>query len=267
MARTWLLLLLAGATALLSLFAFPASGAETTAGVEAAPAVDRRAEELARLRREVESLSTEVGLAKEELRSRLRTIEGQRSEVDVQLRREDLRLAQLEGEAQARRDQSAQRREQHEALAPTVIEAVAAVRDTVARSLPYRQTERLAELDTLKRQLVEGLIGPEAAAARLWAFVEDELRLTRENGLDRQVIVLGSGEEVLADVAHLGMAALYYRSDGGQYGVAVAGTDGWSWRAAGSRDEEKAIEALFGRLQHGVRSGAFSLPNPYAGRP
>lgn len=244
-------------------------GSLWTVGAVAAegPPTDSRAEELAKLRREVEALSTDVGLRKEELRGKLRAIEGQAAEIEVQLRREELRLAQIEGEAAARRAAIAESSSRNVQLTPDVLAAITTLRATVASGLPYRQPERLAELDTLQNQLSTGLVTPEAAAARLWAFVEDELRLTRENGLDRQVLTLPGGEEVLAEVVHLGMVAVYYRTDGGRYGYAAPGPSGWTWKPAANRDEEKAIEALFARLAHGVRSGPFTLPNPYAGAP
>ena len=102
---------------------------------------------------------------------------------------------------------------------------------------------------------------PESAAARLWAFVEDELRLSRENALDRQVIPLPEGE-VLAEVARLGMVALYFRTDGGLTGAAVPRDGGYAWEVITDRDDQKAVAALFEKLRHGVRTGAFTLPNP-----
>ena len=108
------------------------------------------------------------------------------------------------------------------------------------------------------------LVTPEAGAARLWAFLEDELRLVRENGLDRQIVPV-DGAEVLADVARLGMVGLYYRTDGGAVGLAEWDGAAWGWRRIESRDEQKAVEALFEKMKHGVRSGAFTLPGPHAG--
>lgn len=232
----------------------------------AADLVDSRAAELAGLRREVETLSSDLGLRKEDLRSRLKAIEAQKVEIEVQIRREELRLAQIEGEASARREELARDATRGDTLAPAVDLSITRVRGTVERGLPFHVPERLAELDNLRTQLATGLVTSEAASARLWAFTEDELRLCRENGLDRQVIQL-DGAEVLADVARLGMVALYFRTDGGVVGMAVPADGGWSWRTLASRDDQKAVMALFEKLQHGVRSGAFPLPNPRAGAP
>ena len=63
------------------------------------------------------------------------------------------------------------------------------------------------------------------------------------------------------------MVALYFRTDGGVVGTAVRSTDGtWSWRTLEGRDAQKSVETLFEKLAHGIRSGAFVLPNPGATR-
>ncbi|MFZ5478713.1 MAG: DUF3450 family protein [Myxococcota bacterium] len=233
-------------------------------GALAAEAADSRAAELAKLRREVETLSSELVLRKEDLRGRLKAIEAQKMEIEVQIRREELRLAQIEGEAAARRTELAAHATRGDTLGPAVLEAIATIRASVEGGLPFHVGERVAELDQLRDQLNRGLVTPEAATARLWAFTEDELRLARENGLDRQTVAL-DGAEVLADVARLGMVALYFRTDGGVVGAAVRDGAAWRWQAFRSRDDQKAVEALFEKLRHGVRSGGFTLPNPGRG--
>ena len=145
-----------------------------------------------------------------------------------------------------------------------VLAAIVTMRRTVAEGLPFHLPERLGELDTLSSQLAGGSLTPAAAAARLWAFIEDELRLSRENGLDRQVVEV-DGAEVLADVARLGMVALYFRSEGGVMGMVSQNGAAWRWQRLDDRDDQVAIELLFEKLKHGVRTGAFVLPNPYAG--
>jgi hypothetical protein len=49
--------------------------------------------------------------------------------------------------------------------------------------------------------------------------------------------------------------------------MAVREGDAWTWKSLDDRDAQKAIEDLFGALQHGVKSGPFLLPNPYTAEP
>ena len=225
---------------------------------------DTRAAELAKLRREVETMSQELTLANEDLRSQLKAIEAQKVEIEVQIRREELRLAQIDGEAASRKAELEQFNTRGATLIPAVQDSIAKIRAAVESGLPFHRTERLQELDGIESQLEQGAITAEAATARLWAFTEDELRLARENGLDRQVVTV-DGAEVLADVARLGMVALYFRTDGGVVGTAVKGADGtWSWHELEGRDAQKSVGTLFEKLAHGIRSGTFVLPNPGA---
>jgi hypothetical protein len=222
---------------------------------------DSRAAELASLRREVETLSTELALKKDDVRARLKAIEAQKAEVQVQLRREELRLAQVEGEAASRRAAVAENATRGATLGPAVLAAAETLRRYVETGLPYHRADRLSELERLLAQLAAGDLSAEAATARLWAFGEDELRLARESGLDRQVVSIG-GSEVLADVARLGMAGMYCRTDAGLAGVARRASGTWTWVALTERDDIRAVESHFEKFKHGVRSGDFLLPAP-----
>jgi hypothetical protein len=227
-------------------------------------AEDSRAAELAKLRREVETASHDLLLRKEDLRNQLKAIEAQKLEIEVQIRREELRLAQLHGEAESRRTELMAHQTGGSTLTPALLEAIAHIRGLVAAGLPFHQVDRLAELDTLREQLERGLVTPEAGVARLWAFTEDELRLARENGLDRQVVPLESGE-VLADVVRIGMVALYFRTDGDVVGSAVREDSGWRWVVFDSREDQLGVLELMEKMKHGVRTGSFTLPNPAPG--
>ncbi|MEQ1564994.1 MAG: DUF3450 family protein [Myxococcota bacterium] len=226
---------------------------------------DSRAAELAKLRREVETLSDDLQQRKDDLRNRLKAIEAQRLEIEVQTRREELRLAQVLDEEQARRTELSAHADVEGTLEPALRQAIADTRALVSEGLPFHTTERLAELDRLTSELDRGQLTPAAGVARLWAFTEDEMRLSRENGLDRQVVPLPSGD-VLADVARIGMVALYFRTDGDVVGAAVNSGSGWTWTTFDSRDEQLEVAALFDKMKHGVRTGAFTLPDAGAAR-
>ena len=63
----------------------------------------------------------------------------------------------------------------------------------IQRGLPFRQSERIDALTQLRAQVEGKLIDPRTAVGRVWQAVEDELRLGRENILDRQVITVDGG--------------------------------------------------------------------------
>ena len=91
------------------------------------------------------------------------------------------------------------------------IEEVERLDATVTAGLPFRVEDRRDALRKIGASVKDGTLAPSRAATRVWAWIEDELRLTRENGLYRQVISV-AGSEVLADVARLGMTMMYFRT-------------------------------------------------------
>lgn len=219
-----------------------------------------RAENLARLRAEVEALATEVSLAKEDLRARLRSIDTRVAEAESEIRREEVRLTQLEGEAERTRQLISAQGANADVLVPAVEDGLASMRAVVAGGLPYRVDERLEALAELEAGLEGGSLSAEDAAARLWGLAEDELRLTKENGLDKQVITL-EGEELLVQVARLGMVALYFRTEDGRVGRAARGADGaWTWVTLEGAEEQAQLADLFDALDKGIRVGWFELP-------
>jgi hypothetical protein len=63
--------------------------------------IETQAEQLASLRSEVEALSSQLELDKEDLRGRLRAVEAQTVDLEVQIRREELRLERLLAEEES----------------------------------------------------------------------------------------------------------------------------------------------------------------------
>ncbi len=228
---------------------------------EGSSGLDSRAENLAQLRAEVEELSTEVSLAKEDMRARLRSIDSRVAEAESEIRREEVRLTQLEGDAERTRQLIASQGANADVLTPAVRDGIVDLRGAVEVGIPYRTEERLASVAEIEEGLDAGTMSAEDAAARLWGFAEDELRLTKENGLDKQVITL-DGEEMLVEVARIGMVALYFMTEDGRMGYAARSGDGWTWKRVQGQEPEAQLADLFDALDKGIRVGWFELPSP-----
>lgn len=225
----------------------------------AADDLEARAARLAELRTEVSALQDRIAERKDGLDTELRALDAQRVDLDVQARREELRLAQLQGELDAMLARTASDAGLEEAVRPGFDRGVEELRRSVRAGLPFRVDERLAALDALAAQVEGGDLLPSRAIGRLWAFAEDELRLTRENVLDRQVVALPQGD-VLADVARLGMTALFFRAPDGTRGHAARGADGWTWVVVEDAEVARRIDVLFDTLGKGIRTGWFEVP-------
>jgi hypothetical protein len=229
-----------------------AAGTDTTG-------TDPRAVRLAALRAEVENLQGDLDTERDALRAELRAIDAQRIDLEVAIRREVLRQERLlRAETELKMI--------NVALGPNPLTArlqsqIEEMELLIREGAPFKTSERQAALRELGVALREGRRTPEQTAARLWAWIEDERRLGRTTGIDRQVITV-NGEEVLAEVARVGMVALYWRDAEGRAGQAQRGPDGWTLVTVGAGQGQEEIFALFEALGKGIHVGAFALPLP-----
>jgi len=229
-----------------------------------APAhADERGARLAELRAEAEALHTEVARERADLDAQLADFDTRRREIELEVDRERLALDKLLLRVSDARAESAGSNGLFDGLQPVLIEGIATLRARIEAGIPFRIDERLAALDALEASLRSHTVPPDRAASRLWQQVEDELSLSRENALDRQVLSI-DGTEHLVEVARLGMIAMYWRTEAGRVGW--VGPDGQTLSAT-TRTERAQIEALFTALDRRIRSGWFELPGlPEASR-
>ena len=266
------LTLLALATTLLVIFPSGAAsgrgrggGKTSKSGTETASAKRRDevrslATELARMRVAVEALSNEVEAEKASLKSKVESLARQRGELEMMVRRERIRVNGLKKRIRQRRREVEKKAQAQESLRPVVRYGAKKLKQAVRRSLPFKRRERLAEIQRIVDSMKRKLVSPTEAVARLWARVEDELRLARENGIYSQVIEV-NGREQLVEVARLGMVLFYFRTKGGSYGMATRRRDSWSFGFLKDHKKKKMVEHLFEALKKQIRTGFFTLPN------
>lgn len=219
----------------------------------------RLAESLIRMRGEVEQTNGELELAREEQRTTLQGLAAQKAELEAQLERQQLQLAELEGRLAAKHADSLEAADAGSALPPVLLDAIAGLRAHIARALPFKTDERLAALDEIRMLIENGTLPPTRAANRLWAYLEDELRLTHETGLHQQTVVLGR-ERVLAQVAKVGTVMLFFRTEDGRVGRAVPAANTWRFETIADEAGRAQVLALFDALDKQIRQGYFELP-------
>ncbi len=222
--------------------------------------LDALAERLIQARAQVEELQSELDIQREEHKGKMAYLSAQITELEANQEREELRIRQLEQELDKLRTDAEAAGVDADSLQPTVLAVAGNLRTVVEQSLPFKRQDRLSELDEIVTQMEAGVNTPQRAVNRLWAFVEDELRISRENAIYSQTIEL-SGQPVLADVAKLGSVALYFRTRDDRYGMAQPLADGWSWAVVEGAAEQEQIANLFDALRKQIRQGYFELPN------
>jgi hypothetical protein len=220
---------------------------------------DALSEGLIRLRGEVEQLNSELELLREEQRTSLAALNAQRAELSASVERQQLGAREIRQKLEQQLGEAAAAGVSGDSLKPLLLDATDTLAEQVRAGLPFKIDERLGELQTFRTQVENGTLSPQRAVNRLWAFYEDEFRLTRENGLHAQTIALGQ-ERVLADVAKLGAMALYFQTQDGRLGQAQRSPSGWRFTLIDDAEAKKQVSALFDSLRKQIRQGYFELP-------
>lgn len=220
---------------------------------------DALSQGLIRLRGEVEQLNSELELLREEQRTVLAGRSAQKAELGATVERQRLTLREARQKLQAQELAGDATGVAGAALAPALQQATEALAEQIRAGLPFKLEERLGELDAFRTQIGNGSLPPQRAVNRLWAFYEDEFRLTRENSLHSQTIALGE-ERVLAQVAKLGGMALYFKTDDGRIGQAQRIAGGWQFAPIEDPVAKAQVLVLFDSLGKQIRQGYFELP-------
>jgi hypothetical protein len=218
------------------------------------------ANRLVKMRGDVDSLQSELNVQREEHKNRMAYLTAQIADIEASRDREALRVRQLETDLEEIRAEVASAGDTSETLTPVVLGHIDLMRQQVSRGFPFKVTERQLALDDISDQLESGVINAQRAVNRLWAFVEDEIRLSRENAIYTQSIQL-NGESILVDIAKLGSTMMYFRTRENAYGRAVPGASGWTFELLNSTDDQKHVAVLFDSLRKQIRQGYFELPN------
>ncbi len=228
-----------------------------------ADTVESLAQRLSSLRGEVETLSSELATLTADQRDELRSLSRQKVNLELELKKEETRVQKLRFAVSEKRDAIAETKNQDAELEPLFHRHLAAIRQFVETSLPFRRPDRLAALEKLENQLRTGLLSPPRAVSRLWTFVEDEFRLTRENGLYQQTIEL-EGQEQLADVLRIGSVMLLFKTNDDSVGYAEREEGAYVYRLVTDPASKKRLLSLFDSFRKQIRVGYFQLPNTLA---
>jgi hypothetical protein len=197
--------------------------------------------------------------------ARIRSYATQKAELDAEIQRAKIRLAQLRESVNKRGERQAEDIQQVAVLKPVVLEAIGRVKKKIASGMPFKKDERIAEMYRLIRQVEDGILHPVKAFGRLWDQVEDELRLARESGLYKQVITV-EGKDTIADVVRMGMVMMYFQTADGILGKTRHEKGEWSYVKVSGKDDVRSVALLFDAFKKQIRSGLFVIPNALPSR-
>lgn len=225
--------------------------------------IDEMANDLIKLRGEVEELQAKIDNKKETHKNRMGSLAVQRTDLETQLQRNSMELKQLATSIKEAQARNAENTIEGKDLKPLALNAIAQIKGYIAKGLPFKTAERLAQLSEIEDQIQLDLLPAHKAVNRLWAFVDDEIRLTKESGIYRQPISM-DGKDVLVDVARVGMVLMYFQNGDNQYGKVVKQGSDWMFINIYGGEEREQIISLFDSLKKQIRTGQFQLPNSLA---
>ena len=211
-------------------------------------------EELSAARAEVDALAEQLETQRRVTRDELSALRAERTELQRQLRLEEIRrdtLTQMRDERTKRVDD--QEGQVLELLKP-IQRSIISAKNYVSATLPFKQEERMRRLERIEADLAVTHPDPARALTRLWRFIEEEEALAREIALSQQAITL-QGKRLLVDVVRIGMALMYFRLPNGDVGWVRRAEKGWSFERVRSPEAQNTILNIFEDLENNRRLG------------
>ncbi|KUJ72443.1 DUF3450 family protein [Thiomicrospira sp. WB1] len=219
--------------------------------------IENLTQKLIELRAQVEQLNNEINFTKDEHKQEMNYLWSQKNDAKAELERNEKAILKLQTKLEKKIEENQKLGQNSEALKPIFMAQADRVIDYVENSIPFKRAQRLADIKEVKSQVNEELISTQRGFNKLWALVEDEIRLTEENGLYQQSILIeGQQHKKLVDVARLGMMNIYFETPEGQYGQLKDNR----FVLVENDNQSEQIENLFESLNKQVRTGLFTLP-------
>jgi len=246
----------------LMVFSCSAIATEVEGGVDSSgiQSLENIAQELVKVRQQIESLHTDINFENERYRDELRSFSGQKSDLDVRISRAELNLKDLERELANLAEQNSKKDLAQADVTPGLKQAIKLLRASVSDSLPFKIMERLKVIDEIEFRLDSNTISPNKAANQLWAFVEDELMIGKSSGIYNDTASI-KGQEKLVKVLRIGKIAMFYKTTDGEFGVTKFDKGKWQQTSFDDSDSISQLEQLFDLFNKNIRNGQFVMPN------
>lgn len=234
-----------------------------TPSVTTAGNLENLAQSLAKIRGEVEALQEQLDIEKEKHGSQIAALSAQLADLSVEERRQNITIEKLQHSIEKITENSQKAELSGKKLKPILLKTLAIYKRHVQKGFPFKVADRVKAITDLENNIANDLVDPNRAVNQLWSLFEDEIRLSKENGIYQQTITLDE-EKILADIAKLGTVFLYFQTKDNRTGMAkkIPGS-GWKFFTADSAKDNERIAKLFDSLKKQIRQGYFELPNPW----
>lgn len=221
---------------------------------------DNMVKSIMKLRADVESLYTQIDENKDTYKSKMKSLTMQITDNEAQINRQTTSLKLTEQEFNQTQEKIDKLSSGTQDIKPMLHDAIAKLENVIKGGIPFKTTDRLAELSKLKNDLDSGNITQEKALSLVWASYDDTIRLTKEVGLFKQQITIGEDEK-LAKIAKIGSVMMFFATPDDKVGYVKKSADKYEYVVTSDEEDRKKIIALFDALQKQIRTGYFSVPN------
>ena len=230
------------------------------AGTSLAASSDNMAESLMKLRAEVEQLDSAIADEKDAFKGSMKSLRMQKNDLEAMIAREELRNKQLSAEMAKVKKEVKEAGKNSVGLKPIVLDALAQLKGDIKQQLPFKTSDRIADVERIEAQLNNDEVTAQKALALTWNSYGDAIRMSKENGIFKQTINL-NGEDRLAEVARVGTMMMFFRTPNNEMGYVIKSDKGWEYKQVINKEEMTQIATLFDAFKKQIRTGYFTLPN------
>ncbi len=221
---------------------------------------EKLANSIIKLRGDVEELYSQIKDNKQRYTSEMKSLSMQTTDTEAQINRKETSIKLAQNKLQEIQGKIKETSSANSNIKPLIKEALMLLENSIIEGLPFRVTERIADLKKIQADLNDNQITSEKALALVWAAYDDAIRVTKEIGLFKQEITL-NGHNVLAKIAKLGSVAIFFSTPSDELGFTMKTDKGYEYKVITDPKDKEKIVALFDALQKQIRTGFFTLPN------
>jgi hypothetical protein len=217
------------------------------------------AKDLVEKRSLVDEISTELDIKKSEIKTLQSSSAVQMTDLQRLIKAEEIRIGKFDQDIDKLEKKLRTQEVPTDKIKPILLKSLDSLERTISSGIPFKKTERIAEVKNLREMIVNSTMIPEKGLSKVWSMLESEFRLTRENGLYRQNIEK-DGKIHLADIVKVGMTKMFFKVSEDHLGEVVKNENDYVYAYASNKEDKDHLNQLFDDFQKKIRTGYFMLP-------
>lgn len=209
------------------------------------------------LRGEVEALNQEFQLEKNDREQKLKNQGLFIADLETQIKREQTKIEQAQLKKKELEEFISLNSNSNQEFKSLVLKMGEELSEKVVEPIPFMRDKRREALAQIKERYLQGRLNEKQALSQYWQFVEDELRLSKENGLFLQTDMI-EGELHRLEIAKLGSFVFYFKTTDGRVGKLTQKEPVFYTDST----YQKVVHDLFDSLKMQMRTGLYQIPIP-----